>query len=418
MKEPKPLHIAAAGNSDLAFFIEAIVLLLMATGTVFVFSAGANVSTSLDLRQFYNFTTLKKILFFPLAVALMYIISRINYRRLGFSDTPAWKSLTPYLLFIGIALLVAVLIFGEGIGSDKRFARRWLRIAIGPVNLSFQPSELAKWATVFFLAGFAAKFRNNKSLHWKHLMIACAITGVVVGLIVTQDFGTAAFIAVLAFVMLFIAGAKWRHLLTPLIVAIPVFYIAVVTSPTRINRIKNFINAENMLYQAKQSLIAISTGGMWGKGLGKGVIKYGHLPEDTSDFIFAVIAEELGFVGAVCVLLLFAGLLVVTMLVIIRCKDRFGRMLAAGIAITITLQAAINIGVVTVVLPTKGIPLPFISAGGTSMLLSAMAAGVLINIARQSGRAQVQIEPVVSEIPLSFPAEGPAEIPPADGEEF
>jgi cell division protein FtsW len=146
-------------------------------------------------------------------------------------------------------------------------------------------------------------------------------------------------------------------------------------------------------YQASQSLIALGSGGLWGKGLGKGICKYGHLPEDTTDFIFAIIGEELGFVGNAAVILLFMMLVGLGILTVIRCRDRFGRLLAGGIVLAIAIQAALNIGVVTVVLPTKGIPLPFVSAGGTSMLLSAAAVGVLINIARQSaGEKDLQYE--------------------------
>jgi cell division protein FtsW len=153
-------------------------------------------------------------------------------------------------------------------------------------------------------------------------------------------------------------------------------------------RISAFVDpdkwSDSVGYQAGQSLIALGSGGLWGKGLGKGICKYGHLPEDTTDFIFAIIGEELGFVGNASVILLFMMLVGLGILIVIRCRDTFGRLLAGGIVLAIAIQAALNIGVVTVVLPTKGIPLPFVSAGGTSMLLSAAAVGVLINIARQS----------------------------------
>ncbi|MBA7620054.1 putative peptidoglycan glycosyltransferase FtsW [subsurface metagenome] len=153
-------------------------------------------------------------------------------------------------------------------------------------------------------------------------------------------------------------------------------------------RIWAFLNpekwADSAAYQANQSLIALGSGGLWGKGLGKGICKYGHLPEDTTDFIFAIIGEELGFIGTAAVIGLFIVFVWLGILVVVRCRDRFGQLLAGGIVLTIAIQAALNIGVVTVMLPTKGIPLPFVSAGGTSMLLSAVAVGVLLNIAKQS----------------------------------
>ncbi|MHC4221074.1 MAG: FtsW/RodA/SpoVE family cell cycle protein, partial [Planctomycetota bacterium] len=160
-----------------------------------------------------------------------------------------------------------------------------------------------------------------------------------------------------------------------------------------IRRIQAFLHpgqwADSANYQANQSLIALGSGGLFGSGLGKGVCKYGHLPEDTTDFIFAIIGEELGLIGTATVIMLFIIFTWLGILVALRCQDRFGSLLASGIVLAIAVQAAINIGVVTVVLPTKGIPLPFISAGGTSMLLSATAVGVLINIAKQIPETQL-----------------------------
>jgi cell division protein FtsW len=225
----------------------------------------------------------------------------------------------------------------------------------------------------------------------KRFIPLCCVVGAVVGLIITQDFGTAVFIAAITTVMFLIGAVKWWHLLTPLPLLIPAFYFAVRTSPTRMNRIRAFLNPDSLdiaaNYQASQSLIAISGGGIFGRGFGRGISKYGHLPEDTTDFIFAIIAEELGFVGAIFVIALFVAFVVLGIIVAMRCRDKFAALLAAGIVLTIGIQAAINIGVVTAVLPTKGIPLPFISAGGTSMLLSAAAVGILLNIAKQTSRA-------------------------------
>jgi cell division protein FtsW len=374
-------------------FIEVPVLLMMATGTVFVFSAGANVSGGYDLQRFYEFTTLKQILLFPLAVGIMYFFSRVDYHCLSLGRKSPLSSMTTYLLVLSIALLILVLI--PGVGIERNYSRRWLPLPLGVVSMSFQPSEIAKWSIIFFLAAFCDKFASSMDLYFKRFVPACAVPAFAVGLIITQDFGTAAFIVLLVFLMLLIGGAKWWHFLTPLPVVVPAFFFAIISSPTRINRIKSFLDPEAISYQAEQSLIAISTGGIWGKGLGRGVFKYGHLPEDTTDFIFSIIAEELGFVGAAFVVLLFIIFIVLGVMVVVRCQDRFGKLLAAGIVFAIGIQAAINIGVVTVVLPTKGIPLPFISAGGTSMLLSAAGVGVLLNIARQSSRIGVgSLEPL------------------------
>ena len=376
--------ISTGGNSRVAYMIEAIILVLMAFGTIFVYSAGADVSTNYDIQEFYSFTTRKQLLFFPIAVIIMYIVSMIDYKRLSFSRAGINKSFATYLLGLSIVLLVYVLFFGV----EKNESRRWMMINAGFAKISFQPSELAKWSLIIFMAAFMDYFATTVKLFGKRFVPICAIAGVVVGLIVTQDFGTAAFISLLTFILLLIGGACWWHLMLPIMAAVPAFFFVIYTSTTRMNRIRAFFNPElvssDVRYQASQSLIAISSGRTWGKGLGMGVSKYNHLPEDTTDFIFSIIAEELGFAGAVFVIALFAALVILGLIVTVRCRDRFGKLLASGIVLTLTIQAAINIGVVTVVLPTKGIPLPFISAGGTSMLLCAAAAGVLINIAKQT----------------------------------
>lgn len=360
-------------------WIESIVIVLMAIGTVFVYSAGATVSGGYDLSRFYDSTVLKQLVFFPLAVGAMYLASLIPYQCYRLEPERAVRSLTPYLLAVSILLLLATLIWGV----ERNFSKRWLDIAPGPMYVSFQSSELAKWAMIIFLAAYLDRFSDSLHLFGRRFVPVCAVAGLAVGLIIKEDFGTAAFISLMTFVMLWLGGAIWWHFLTPLPVVVPAFMIAILSSTTRMNRIKSFMHPEEIAYQAKQSLIAVGTGGLWGKGLGRGIIKYGHLPEDTTDFIFAVIAEEMGFIACVMVIVLFALFAFWGLLAAVRCPDRFGRTLAAGITIAIVFQATVNIGVVTVVLPTKGIPLPFISAGGTSMLLTAAAVGILINIARQ-----------------------------------
>jgi cell division protein FtsW len=383
---------AAARNNPVSNGLAMIVVLLMAIGTVFVFSAGVNIGQEFDLQKFYDYPGLRQILFFPLACLIMYAASCCDYRR--FSLARGWlRNPTCYLLVLSIVLLAVVL--------SQRFYPalpnlvpkinqhyRWLRIPVGPFAVSFQPSELAKWAVIFFLAAVCDNLGDEIRLYWKRFVPVCCIVGLVVALTIVEDFGTAAFIGLLAFLLLIIAGAKWWHILTPLPFGAAAFIFMLIRSPTRMKRIAAFLSPEqwtdSAAYQANQSLIALGSGGVWGKGLGRGICKYGHLPEDTTDFIFAIIGEELGFVGNAAVILLFVAFVALGILVVIRCRDPFGRLLAAGIVLAIAVQAALNIGVVTVVLPTKGIPLPFVSAGGTSMLLSAAAVGVLLNIARQS----------------------------------
>ena len=385
-------------TNNLVGSITMAVVILMAIGVVFVFSASSNISYQLDLRHFYNFPGLRQILFFPLAIAVMLTVSHLNYHRFslekGFLKSPVF-----YLLILSTALLIIVLI--PSLGTEVNRARRWLKIPIGQAAISFQPSELAKWAIVFFVVAFCDKFNNSLHLYWKRFAVLCSIVALTVGLIIIEDFGTAAFIVFLSFIIFAIAGVKFWHLLTPLPIVIAVFIAAVLRSPSRISRILAFLDPEKLAdsaaYQPTQSLIALGSGGIFGKGLGRGICKYGHLPEDTTDFIFAIIGEELGFVGNALVIGLFIIFIWLSILVIIRCKDQFGQLLATGIVLAISIQAAVNIGVVTVVLPTKGIALPFVSAGGSSLILSAAAVGVLLNIAKQS----VDITELKDELPAT-----------------
>ncbi len=371
---------------DIPRLILVDVLVLMALGTVFVFSASASVSAGFDVEHFFKSVQFRNMIYLPMAIVVLYGFSCFDYKWLSLSSQSIYRSVIFWFGLIVLAFLVLVLI--PGIGTEINYARRWLRFEAGPVSINFQPSELAKWFTIIFLAGYLNRFRYEMNRFWARFMPACLIVGVICGLIVMQDFGTAAFIGLLSFLMLLIGGARLWHFLTPVPFAAAGGYFAIATSQTRINRIKAFLDPESFAgttgYQARQSLIALGTGGVCGKGLGRGVSNYGHLPEDTTDFIFAIIGHELGFVGSVMVIMLYAGFVLLGIAVVLKCRDNFGQLLAAGIVMAIGIQAAVNIGVVTVVLPTKGIPLPFVSAGGTSLLLSAAAIGVLVNIAKQS----------------------------------
>ena len=376
----------------LADLLAAVVVILMAIGTVFVFSASANVAEDIDLQKFYESTALRQLLFFPLAILFLYLGSRINYRRLSL-QTSWQKSPAVYLLAFSAVLLILVLAqritpFLPGLIPMVNRHYRWFRIPLGFMTISFQPSELAKWVTIIFIAALCDKYADTLHLFKKRFVPICTIIAFIAGLIVIEDLGTAAFISLLGFLILGIAGARWRHLLAPVPVAAAAFILILFIFPHRMQRITSFLRptdlADSANYQANQSLIAIGSGGIFGKGIGKGICKYGHLPEDTTDFIFAVIGEELGFVGTATVILLFIFFVWLGIHIIQRCTERFGKLLATAIVLAVGIQAAINIGVVTVVLPTKGIPLPFVSAGGTSMLLSAAAVGLLLNIAKQS----------------------------------
>ncbi len=382
-------------GSHLADYIAMVIIFLMGLGAVMVFSAGANLNYEFNLRRFYDFPGLRQIIFFPLAVVVLFLSSLVDYHWLQFRPK-WWRSPVLWLLIVAIGLLAVVLV--PQVGTTVNEARRWLRLRAGPVSISFQPSEFAKWTLIFFIAAACTKFSSSMGLYWKRFVPLCCLAGLVCGLIVVEDLGTAAFIGLMSFVVMIMAGARLWHVLTLLPFGIAGFVTVLHHSPHRLARLEAFLHpdrlSDTVAYQATQSLIAIGSGGLWGKGLGEGTSKYGHLPEDTTDFVFSIVGEELGFVGTVCIIILFILFVCLGLAVVFRCRDRFGRMLAAAIVLAIGIQAAINIGVVTVVLPTKGIPLPFVSSGGTSMLLSAAAVGVLLNIAVQTCRGQTDVSPL------------------------
>jgi cell division protein FtsW len=389
-------EVMSEGRSRLADMIAMVILFLMAMGAVMVFSAGADLGHEFQLRRFYDYPGLRQIMFFPIAVVVLFAASAPNYAFWQYHEK-WYKWPTLWVLVFAIILLALVLV--PSIGTEVYGARRWLHIPLGPASISFQPSELAKWTMVCFMAGACTKLGPDIKRFWTRFLPLCMLIGLVCALIVIQDLGTAVFVGLISFLMVIIAGARWWHVLMPLHFGLAGFIGALYQEPYRFERVLAFLYPErysdSTAYQANQSLIAIGSGGLLGKGLGQGTCKYGHLPEDTTDFIFSIIGEELGLIGTIGLIVLFILFLCLGLLVVLRCRDRFARLLAAGIVLTIGVQAALNIGVVTVVLPTKGVPLPFVSSGGTSMLLSSAAVGVLVSIAARSSPAK----PPVSDAP-------------------
>lgn len=379
----------AISNKTIGNMAGCIAVTLMAVGVVFVFSASARIDVEYDFAKFHTYPEFRQMLFVLISIVILFGMSLVNYKvfSLGKGKLVNWLFCpTVWLVLLSIGLLVVVLI--PGIGMEINNARRWLRLPLGPVQMNFQPSELAKWSMILFISAVSVML-GEKIKGFGSFILICMLIGLIVGLILKEDFGTAAFVAFVSFSIFFVAGARWWHFLTPVPILAAGLALAILTSPERIERIKSFTQPDSQTeqtsgYQIKQSLIAISTGGLYGKGLGEGISKYGHLPEDTTDFIFAIISEELGFVGACFVILLFILFIVLGIIIVYRCDDDFGRLLAFGIVLAITFQAVINLGVVTKLLPTKGIALPLISAGGSHLFLTAAAVGILVSIARRS----------------------------------
>lgn len=319
----------------------------------------------------------KQLIGVGLGAFLMFLTSRIPY---SFWQKPRVVMLA---LTGSFALLVLVLI--PGIGVYVNGSRRWLNIA----GLSFQPSELAKIASVMYLASTLSFRLKQVERLWTGILPLLVIPAAMFLLILQQpNLSTAGSIMIVAILMMLLAGAKWKHLSLMGVVGLAVGFAYAWVEPYRRERLLSFRNPFAQMsdegYQLSQSLIAIGSGGLFGRGLGQGRQKFSYLPYPESDFIFAIIGEDFGLFGCCVVILLFVAFAVAGMRIALNCQDRYGCLLAAGITAMISVQAFINIGVVVGILPTTGLPLPFFSAGGTSISLLMAAVGILFNISRHA----------------------------------
>ena len=310
-------------------------------------------------------------------LAGMLVILRLDYHWLA---KPAVSG-----TLLGLSLVLLVLVAIPGVGKMLNGSRRWLRF--GPV--SFQPSELAKYAMILYLARALSARTRDIGRFFTGLVPLLIVPGLMFMLILLQpNLSTAGSILIVAAVMVMMAGAKWPHLagLGAAGLALGTFYA--LSEPYRRARLMSFRNPFQYLtnegYQLSQSLLAFGSGGLFGMGLGQGRQKYAFLPYPESDFIFAVVGEDLGFFGCVAVLGLFLSFVVFGLRVAIRCPDRFGSLLAGGITAMIGVQCVLNVAVVIGLMPTTGQPLPFFSAGGTSIAIVMGAVAVLLNISRSA----------------------------------
>lgn len=357
------------GNMDILIFFAT--MLLLAIGIVMVFSASYYETLEAD-PYFY---VRKQLMWGFLGVIAMIIISKIDYYR--------WKKLANFGFFATLVLLVLVII--PGVGHEANNATRWLDLGF----TKLQPSELMKLAVVVFIAKMLSKHGYKADSFIFGLGPYLLLIGVIGGLIILQpDLGTVIAIAGIIFVMLFAAGLRWRHIIFCGLAAIGLVAVLIYQEPYRLNRIVGFLDpwshADAAGYQIINALYALGSGGFFGMGLGNSRQKLDFLPEQHTDFIFPILAEEMGFIGAFFVLVLFFVIAWRGYRVAMRCPDAFGSYLAVGLTTTIVLQAIINIGVVTGSMPVTGIALPFISYGGSSLLISMAGIGVLLNISRYS----------------------------------
>jgi cell division protein FtsW len=361
---------------------------LMTIGTAIVYSASVSVDGELLGRRWWA-TPARQGVFALLGFVAMVICAHVDYRWFAWrDDRTRWRSTA--LLVVAAMLLVAMLI--PGIGSNELGAQRSITVLRSPLRLGFQPAEIAKVVLVVWLAAFLTRRGGEPRSWWGTFVPALGAAGVLVVLTGKEDFGTAALIGLMAMCMLFLAGARLTHLSLATVLGAAGGLVLLLSREYRWKRIATFFSdapdPQDEGYQIHQSLIAIASGSWWGRGLGAGVQKYDYLPQDTSDFVLAVLCEEMGIAGGLVVVMLFIALLWRGWWIARNAETSFGRLLAAGITLVICLQAAFNIAVVTRSVPTKGISLPFISAGGSGVLFLGCAAGLLAAVGRRRAGAQ------------------------------
>ena len=351
-----------------------IMLVLLTVGVVMLFSTSALYAKDRYGDQHY---LLKRQLAWMLVGGVACITAAsVSYTRLRGVVT---------MVLIAAAIMLALVLVPH-IGLKVGGARRWL--GLGP--LRFQPSELGKLALVVWLAHWLAKEKRRLNKFGRGFAVPMGVVGILLLLVLAEpDFGSTALLASVSFAMMFVAGVRLRFLAPTLLSGVAGFATLVMHNPTRAARLMAFLDLDKYKqgagYQVWQAILAFGSGGFNGLGLGNSRQKMFYLPEAHTDFIFPIIGEELGLVGTLAILLAFALLVACAVIISLRASDVFGQYLGMGIAVLLAMQALINIGVVTAWLPTKGLPLPFISFGGSNLVLNMVAVGLLLSIFRHGG---------------------------------
>jgi cell division protein FtsW len=353
----------------------ALTLVLVVFGLLSVYSAGAYVAHARGLQDgHFLFGQASRA---AVGLVALFVASLIDYR---LYEKLAWP-----ILAVATALLVPLVLPGtESIAPEWNGARRWLRVGI-----TVQPSDLAKLAVVMWTAAICVKKQDRLHEFREGVLPILVVVGGVAGLVLLEPhFSAALWIAVLAGVILFVAGARLTHFALGLAAVVPLGLVAALASDYRRARIGAFIStfldpasvAATSGYQLQQSMIAVGSGGLTGVGFGRSSLKMEYLPEPQNDFIFSIIAEEWGFIGAGLLIVLFVGWTLIGLRIARGAPDMYGRLLAVGITALVALSAFAHMGVALGLLPTTGVNLPFISAGGTNLVLTLAATGILLNV--------------------------------------
>jgi cell division protein FtsW len=346
-------------------FLTIFGLVMVHSASSIVASSGPEPSSDFFLRQ---------LLYGGVGFLMLILLMNVDYH--------IWQKPKVILPILLICLIVLGLVLTQG---EINGARRWLRYG----GFSFQPSEIAKLVLLMFIATYLHKHESEINQPIRRLLPLGITVGLFAALIAIEpDLGQAVCVCLLVAVLLFVGGLSWRYFAGAFLLAVPLFYIFVYKVPFRWERMLSFLDPmhdpSGSSYQIRQSLIAVGSGGFSGLGLGDGKQKLFFLPQASSDFIFAVIGEELGLLGTCLVVMAFLVFFYRGIRIVLQSPDRFGFYLGLGITVMVVLQGFINISMTLSMMPTKGIALPFISQGGSSLLLNLLATGVLLNLSHHS----------------------------------
>jgi len=350
------------------------VIILLGTGFVTLYSA----SYSFAARFFTdgNYFLTRQLIFGGAGIVLFIFFSKINIERIR-----------KYIVFfVGIAAFLCILTFIPGIGVERYGASRWIKIG----SVSYQPSEMVKFVLPLYLAHLLDKKEGNLDNFYSGVLPPVLVTGIFFGLIYLQNnFSTSIFIVFNAMIIFFLAGTRLRYFLAALAMIVPVAALLIFTKEHRVRRLVSFLRPQwdpmGAGFQVNASRDAIISGGLLGKGIGEGTRKIANIPEIHSDFIFSSYAEETGFTGILLLFALFALFGILGYKAAWKCGSTFGKLLAAGLTTMIISQAILNIAVVSGALPATGIPLPFFSAGGSSLVTTLVCAGLIANVVKNGG---------------------------------
>lgn len=359
-----------------------IAFVFMCVGIISVFSASVSIGTDIP---WYASSQVRHIGFVFVALIALYIASLINWRFLTNGKFFGF----PALLILVIAIILCLLVYIPGIGRAVQGRHRWLRFGQDRFQIGLQPSEVLKYAMIIFLSSWLGR-AQAKSHSIKSFLGGTMLVGICTGLIIKEDLGMGIIVCFAGLMTMFVAGVRWSYIVSLVSIGTTAVIMYVIESPGKMSRVMAAIDpwdeSNRSSYQARQALKSIYSGGSDGRGMAMGVQKLGFLPEDTTDFIFASLCEEWGMLGSSLLILLWLFWIWKVRSISRNASDKFSEVLAVSLGLIIAFQAGLHMMINMVLLPPTGVSMPFVSSGGTSLVLTSVAVGIIASISSRSGK--------------------------------